>query len=35
MNLHKKTKFEDLIRFLIGWFDLIGGLIKSLSKFIN
>jgi len=30
-----KIKFEDLIRFLINWFDLIMSQIKSLIMFIN
>jgi hypothetical protein len=30
-----KIKFEDLIIFLINWFDLIMGQIKSLIMFIN
>jgi hypothetical protein len=30
-----KVKFEDFIKFLIGWFDLIMGLIKGLIIFIN
>jgi len=29
MNLHKKIKSKDLIRFLIDQFDLIMGRIKS------
>jgi hypothetical protein len=30
-----KIKFEDLIIFLIGWFELIIYTIKGLIKFIN
>jgi hypothetical protein len=30
-----KIKYGDLIRLLIGWFDLIMGLIKDLIKFNN
>jgi len=34
MNLHKNNS-KDLVRFLVGWFDLIIGIIKGLIKFIN
>jgi len=38
MNIRRifiNIKFGDLIRFLIGWFDLIMGLIKDLFKFLK